>query len=87
MPVNIDFDDANGLEIIGSPVEIGQVKPIYEPNIDMEVNSLEGQVTYSQRVKITSGKMMEVKVVISYMLSNGREMLPPDEHEVTLNVE
>lgn len=87
MPVNIDFDDANGLEVIGSPVEVGQAKPIYEPNIDMEVNSLEGQVTYSQRVKIASGKIMEVKGVINYMLSNGKEMLPPDEYEVIVSVE
>jgi hypothetical protein len=87
LPVNIEFDEVNGLEIIGNPIEKGEVKAIYEPTIDQEVNSLEGRVVYTQRIRAIKDKQIVVRGVINYMLSNGNEMLPPDGYEVAISLD
>ncbi|MGL5891899.1 MAG: hypothetical protein ACRC3B_18545, partial [Bacteroidia bacterium] len=73
-------------EAVGGTIENGKVTPVYEPAIDMQVNSLEGQVTYTQKVKLTPGKQPVIRGVINYMLSNTNELLPPDEEEITIAV-
>jgi hypothetical protein len=86
MALNFEFDASGDYETVGQPVENGKVKPVYEPAIDMQVNSLEGQVVYVQKVKIISGKQPVIRGVINYMLSNTNEMLPPDEEELEISI-
>lgn len=86
MPINFEFDASDAYEAVGGTTENGKVTPVYEPAIDMQVNSLEGQVTYTQKVKLTPGKQPVIRGVINYMLSNTNELLPPDEEEITIAV-
>lgn len=86
MPLNFEFDTSDEYEIVGGVIETGKVSPVYEPAIDMQVNSLEGQVTYTQKIKLIPGKQPVIKGVINYMLSNTRELLPPDEEEIEIAV-
>lgn len=86
MALNFEFDASAEYETVGQPVENGKVKPVYEPAIDMQVNSLEGQVMYIQKVKLSPGKQPVIRGVINYMLSNTNEMLPPDEEELEISI-
>ncbi|MGL5891634.1 MAG: hypothetical protein ACRC3B_17210 [Bacteroidia bacterium] len=50
MPIHFEFDGSDAYEAVGGTIENGKVTPVYEPAIVMQVNSLEGQVTYTQKV-------------------------------------
>ncbi|MCU0434413.1 MAG: hypothetical protein MUC87_13250 [Bacteroidia bacterium] len=86
MALNFEFDASDEFQTVGQPIENGKVQPVYEPAIDMQVNSLEGQVQYTQKIKITAGKQPVIRGVINYMLSNTTEMLPPDEEELEISI-
>ncbi len=74
IPTSFTYEKNKSVKLIG---ETDEPQPIekYDPNFEEEVTFFEGQVTFTQELKLK--KRTSLKGVVTYMVCNERMCLPP----------
>jgi len=77
------FDASKEYAATGKPTE---PKPIAknDPNFKMTLTYFEKEVTFSQKVKLNSPNVSEIKGKLEYMTCNDHKCLPPDDIEFSI---
>jgi len=85
IPTSFDFSKVDGAELAGS---LKETKPHheYDPVFDMELSWFEHEVTFTQRVKLTSD-MAKVVGELTYMTCDSTKCLPPEYLEFEFDIE
>ena len=74
MPTTILFDESKDYKLVGKPGERGDLKKAYDSTFMMEVAWYEGQVVFSQRVKVRS--KTKIKGEITYSVCSQETCIP-----------
>jgi len=77
------FDPSKDYAAVGKPTE---PKPIAknDPNFKMTLTYFEKEVVFSQKIKLNSPNVTEVKGKLEYMTCNDHKCLPPDDINFTV---
>ena len=80
---SIKLDASKEYAAVGKAVE---PKPIAknDPNFKMTLTYFEKEVTFSQKIKLSSPNVSEVKGKLEYMTCNDHKCLPPDDINFTI---
>jgi DsbC/DsbD-like thiol-disulfide interchange protein len=88
LPTTIEFEPTSGeFQLEGKTNEMGKLTTIYEPTFEMDVNYYEGTVTFKQRIRYKDGSPVALRAVISYMMCNASECMPPVDEEMSITIE
>ncbi|MEL6925114.1 MAG: protein-disulfide reductase DsbD domain-containing protein [Bacteroidota bacterium] len=83
IPTSFNFDDNQGVELVGKAREIGKKKEGFDKLFEMKVISFSGKTKFVQKIKTPAGAT-SVKGFLEFMTCNGETCLPPTE--VTFNI-
>lgn len=88
LATNFEFDPSDAYEVVGEVSESGKVSKYYDSQYGFEVQCLEGQVHYTQHIKIHEAtNNFMIKAVVNYMLSRPGESLSPDDEDFEITIQ
>lgn len=80
-PIPTDFlfisQDEGDFEQIGTTKEPDGA-PIYDPIFEMDIKKFNGEVTFSQKVKVTNSSLSHIDAEVYYMVCDDEKCLPPE---------
>lgn len=82
VPTSLEFEDGD-IEVIGDASEKGNRKEGMDKAFGMNVIKYLDNVTFSQKIKVPSGKDV-VECIVSFMTCNGEMCLPPKDVSVSV---
>lgn len=85
IPTSFTFSPSNDYQLLGKVSESPKAVIAFDPNFGMKVAWHETQVTFTQKIKITSAKFT-LKGVLEYTVCNDNKCLPPTEQEFSIPV-
>ena len=85
IPTTIDFTETYGYQKIGI---LTYPQPVvkYDPNFDMELSMFDTQVTFTQKVEITSSSPVTITGEVMWMSCDDQRCLPPDFIEFSFDL-
>lgn len=84
VPTSFTYNANPLLEAIGKIKELGKLEKVYDPNFKSELKYYSTQVDFVQKVKTKSAAITFLKGVVSFMVCNDRQCLPP--RDVVFNI-
>ena len=84
-PTVITFAPAAGVEFEGDVFAITESKKAYDDIFAMTIGKYSGKATFGQRVRLTAPSA-KVDAVVEWMLCDATSCLPPDEVELSVEV-
>lgn len=88
LATNFEFDPSEAYDLVGEINESGKVSKFYDSQYGFEVQCLEGQVHYTQHIKINDEtNAFIIKAVVNYMLSKPGESLSPDDEDFEITIQ
>lgn len=80
-PIPTEFlyinEGQGGFELVGNTQE-PEGKPIYDPIFEMDIKKFQGEVTFSQKIKVTNPSLIHIDAEVYYMVCDDEKCLPPD---------
>lgn len=88
LATNFEFDPSDAYELVGEINESGKESKFYDSQYGFEVQCLEGQVHYTQHIKIKDEtNAFIIKAVVNYMLNRTGESLSPDDEDFEITIQ
>ena len=88
LATTFEFDPSGDYELVGDIKEAGKNTKFYDSQFGFEVSCLEGQVKYTQHIKIKENTdAFIIRCEVSYMLSKGNDMLSPDAEDFEITIQ
>ena len=84
MPTKISFNKNPLITLEGKLKESGKVVKKYEEVFDMEVKYFDGNVVFTQKLKLKSSIKTTIGGIIEFMACNDEQCLPPAEVPFTI---
>ncbi len=85
IPTSVEFTETDGYQKVGSlsypPPEVK-----FDPNFDMELSMFDTQVTFTQKVEVTSSSPVTVTGEVMWMSCDDQRCLPPDFIEFSFDL-
>lgn len=75
IPTKFAFENADGLDFIGTPEEKGKAFHFHDDIYEMEIIWYSGKVDFSQRINIT-GSLNTIRGKVEYMTCNAHTCVP-----------
>lgn len=85
IPTSLTFDPALGIEFVGTPIEKGNRKEIYDPIFEMTLIKFTKKLVYTQKVK-TTDNTLPVKGHLRFMTCTSKSCLPPKNVAFSINL-
>ena len=88
LATNFEFDPSDAYDLVGEITESGKTTSFYDSQYGFEVSCLEGQVHYTQHIKIKDeNNAFIIKAVVNYMLNRTGESLSPDDEDFEITIQ
>lgn len=88
LATNFEFDPSEAYDLVGEINESGKSSKFYDSQYGFEVQCLEGQVHYTQHIKIKDEtNAFIIKAVVNYMLNKPGESLSPDDEDFEITIQ
>lgn len=84
IPTKFTFENADGLDFIGTPEEKGKAFRFHDDIYEMEITWYSGKVDFSQKISIT-GSLNSFRGKVEYMTCNAHTCVP-DTREFVINI-
>jgi thiol:disulfide interchange protein DsbD len=75
------FETLQGAELVGKPEPSVQPVSKYEELFDMELRWYEGQVTFTQKIRVTEAGKFKIAGDVEFMTCNDETCLPPEREK------
>jgi len=85
LPLEFKFEKPSGTELLSIVIE-PKGRKTYDAMFEMTVKFFEGQAVFVQKIKITSGKPINIKGTLSYQACNDESCLP-GESDFSFNLD
>jgi hypothetical protein len=86
VPTSFKFTTNPLLMLDGKVKEVGKLEKSYDPNFKSELKYYEKQVDFVQKIKVKSAAATVIKGVVSFMVCNDRQCLPPKDIPFTIKI-
>jgi len=86
IPTSFHFDSAQVNLLIGAMVADQSPVKVFDKSFNMDLEYFNGSVTFTQKVKSTSDKPVEIKGFVEYMSCNDETCTPPTEADFSFQM-
>lgn len=84
IPTKFIFENADGLDFIGTPEEKGKAFRFHDDIYEMEITWYSEKVDFSQKISVT-GSLSSIRGKVDYMTCNAHTCVP-DTREFVINI-
>ncbi|MDR2469032.1 MAG: thioredoxin family protein [Tannerella sp.] len=78
---SITFETIKGVELLGTPVASVNPTAVHDETFNMDLRWYSGEVTFSQKIRITDTRKFALKGEVQFMACNDEMCLPPERVE------
>lgn len=86
LPTTFNFEDSAGYKLIGKPKAIIKPEVVHDEILDMQVEILNGEGIFKQRIRVLSANDFSISGYVEYMACNDRTCTPPIDADFTFNI-
>ena len=87
IPTTFTFETTEGYERDGAVAEEGAKITEHDPNFDMDLSWYENEVTFRQKIKVTSASDFQLVGYFEFMVCDDERCLPPEFVDFTFDIE
>jgi thiol:disulfide interchange protein DsbD len=79
IPTSINFDEPAGYQVIGKPTQTPKPQIVDDEIFNMKLELHNGQVTYTQRIRLTGADSVKIRGTVEYMTCSDMQCIPGDQ--------
>ncbi len=83
---SVKIEESAGVKLIGTPYIKTEVHKAYDQMFKMDIGTCAGGTVIAQKVEVTGGNLVSVKVNIEWQACNEGNCLPPTDMDVTVKL-
>jgi len=86
VPTTFQFDSDSGIQLVGTPQQVGQRKKSFDPNFGTTLTKFLNRARFSQRIKVKRDTTV-IKGQLTYMTCDATSCLPPADLAFEIDLE